>query len=240
MAKTFFMSDAHIGTADEESESLKETKLLSFFKHIEKNGSQLVIVGDLFDFWFEYRTVIPKGYSRIICSLMGLKDAGVEMHYVAGNHDFWMRDFLMKELNIRVHFDELDYTIEKKRFYIFHGDGLAQDDHGYRFIKKVFRNRFNIMLYSLIHPDLAIPFGKWISSLSRKRSEQEEPPFDKDYLARAKQMFDVGYDYVIFGHLHSPKIQNFGDKVYINLGDWIKHFSYAAFDGKEVSLKYWE
>jgi UDP-2,3-diacylglucosamine hydrolase len=220
-----------------ESERLK--KLFSFLEYVAENGESLYIVGDLFDFWFEYKTVIPRGYMEILCHLNQLRQAGLELHYIAGNHDFWMRSFLSQEMKIAIHFDELTRIIHRKKFYIHHGDGLAEFDKGYRLLKRIFRNKMNIFLYSLIHPDLGIPLAKWISSLSRKHTEPQGEPDDSDYLKLAHQKFGEGFDYVIFGHLHSPRIKEFDGKVYLNLGDWIQHFSYAEFDGRSIKLCHW-
>ena len=240
MANTYFISDAHLGTGPPELEKLKQDKLLSFFEHVARTGDRLFIVGDLFDFWFEYRSVIPKGYTRIFCGLNRLKEQGIELNYVAGNHDFWMRDYLVSEFGFRLYFDEVTWIHAGKKFYIFHGDGLAKDDAGYRLLKRVFRNRINIFLYSLLHPDLGIPFARWMSSLSRRHTSRDEVPPDDDYLARATQKFDEGFDYAIFGHLHYPRYQEIGTKIYINLGDWIESFSYAEFSGSGLRLSTWK
>ncbi|MFZ0391566.1 MAG: UDP-2,3-diacylglucosamine diphosphatase [Calditrichia bacterium] len=240
MRSTFFISDVHLGADSPRIEKQKERKLLSFLDHVSQTGDRLFIVGDLFDFWFEYRTVIPRGYTRILCSLSHLRELDVEMHYIAGNHDFWMRNFLEDELNIHIHFDEYDCTISGKRFHIFHGDGIARHDKGYRFMKKIFRSRTNIFLYSLVHPDLGIPFAKWISSLSRKHTGSGNPPDDSDYVAAATQKFKEGFDYVIYGHLHFPRHEVFAQKEYINLGDWITNYSYAEYRDKELELKRWK
>jgi UDP-2,3-diacylglucosamine hydrolase len=240
MASTFFFSDAHLGASPLKTERIKEQKLLSFFEHVAQNGERLFIVGDLFDFWFEYRSVIPKGYSRVLCGLGRLSDLGTEMHYIAGNHDFWMRSYLPSEFGIQMHFDEVEYTIAGKRFYLNHGDGLARDDWSYRLLKRIFRNRINIFLYSLLHPDLGIPLARWVSSLSRRHTRQDKPPADQDYINKALVKFEQGFDCAVFGHLHSPRFQEFGQKIYINLGDWIENFSYAEFDGKEIRLLEWD
>ena len=240
MASAFFISDVHLGSQSSKAEKVKEQKLLSFLEYVAEYGDQLFIVGDLFDFWFEYRTVIPRGYTRILCALSELRELGKEMHYIAGNHDFWMRDYLAKEFGIKIHFDDFEYTLYNKRFYLYHGDGIAKKDYGYRILKKIFRNRFNIFLYSLIHPDLGIPLAKWVSALSRSHTSSDAPPEDHDYVQAALQKFSEGFDFVIFGHLHYPNYQIYGEKVYINLGDWMKHFTYAEFDGEEISLNYWK
>ena len=240
MASTFFISDVHLGSDSIKKERKKEKKLLRFFDYVIQKGDRLFIVGDLFDFWFEYRSVVPRGFTRILCGLNRLSEMGIELHYVAGNHDFWMRDYLEKEFKFTIHFDEVDWKYNGKRFYIFHGDGLAKDDTGYRILKRIFRNRVNIFLYSLLHPDLGVPLAKWVSSLSRRHTRSEAPPSDEDYLTRAQEKFEEGYDYTIFGHLHSPRYQKFGQKTYINLGDWIDNFSYAEYDERDLRLHSWK
>lgn len=239
MSKTFFISDVHLTAEDTPEEKEKEKKLLSFLKYFERNGERLIIVGDLFDFWFEYRTVIPRGHTRLLCALLNLKEQHKELHYVTGNHDFWMRDFLSSEFKMNIHQDNFSMLIDGKKFFIFHGDGTAKNDRGYRILKKIFRNKTNIFLYSLLHPDIGIPFAKWISSLSRKHTDQEEPPDDSDYLEKATQLFGNGFDYVLCGHLHYPKFQTFGNKIYVNLGDWINHFTYGEFENAKLNLKTW-
>ena len=240
MSKSYFFSDAHLGLNHLQSEKSKIEKILSFFKHVGETGDRLFIVGDLFDFWFEYRTVIPRGQTKIISSLIQLKELGKEIHYIAGNHDFWMKDFFSKELDIPVHFNSLEYKMNGKQFFIQHGDGISQKDVGYRIIKRIFRNRFNIFLYSLLHPDLGIPLAQWISTRSRKHTGEKGPPDDSDYQQLATVKFNEGFDYVMFAHLHFPIFKEIDEKVYINLGDWIEHFSYAVFDGKELQLLKWE
>lgn len=239
MGSTFFISDVHLGMNRKKSEKLKERRLLSFLDYVAQYGERLFIVGDLFDFWFEYRTAIPIGFTSVLCALAQLRELGKEMHYIAGNHDFWMRNFLKNEFGITIHYDDVSTIIENRKFYLSHGDGLNKKDVGYRILKKVFRNRVNIFLYSLIHPDIGIPFAKWISSLSRKHTDSTAKLNDSDYIRAALQKFEAGYDYVIFGHLHTPKYQTFGQKVYINLGDWIEHFTYAEFDGENLKLLSW-
>ncbi len=240
MNKAYFFSDVHLGMSSSKSERIKEKRLLAFLDHVAADADYVFIVGDLFDFWFEYRTVIPRGYTRVLSALHNLRELGKEMHYIAGNHDFWMRDYLSKELDIQVHFDALEIALGEKRFYIHHGDGIAKHDKGYRLLKRVFRNPVSIFLYSVIHPDLGIPLAKWVSNLSRNHTGRQGPPDDRDYRELAQQQFLEGFDYVIFGHLHTPNLQTFGKKVYVNLGDWIEHFTYAVFDGQNMHLEKWK
>lgn len=239
MGNTYFFSDVHLGMNESHGQDQREEKLLKFLDHVARDGERLFIVGDLFDFWFEYRTVIPRGYMRVLSALGNMRELGVELHYVAGNHDFWIRDFLTAEMEITVHFDPIEYTINGKRFYLNHGDGIAKNDGGYRLMKRVFRNRTNIFLYSLLHPDLGIPLAKWVAGLSRSHQNGKAID-DTDYRELAQQKFQEGFDYVIFGHLHNPILQEYGKKTYINLGDWIEHFTYSVFDGEEMKLLTWE
>ncbi len=240
MASTFFISDVHLGTPQIKLEKEKEKRLLAFLDYVSTYGERLVVVGDLFDFWFEYRTVIPRGYTSVLCALNQLKILGKELHYVAGNHDFWMRDYMAREIGFQLHMDPITLTIRGKRFYINHGDGVARRDKGYRLLKRIFRNKINIFLYSLIHPDLGIPFAKWISGLSREHTHHHGNVDDRDYMQLAEQKFREGYDYVVMGHLHVPNYQQIGHKVYVNLGDWIEHFTYAEFDGEHLHLRWWQ
>lgn len=239
MGNIYFISDVHLGAQASKTEKVKTRRLLSFFDHVGQYGDRLIIVGDLFDFWFEYRSVIPKGYSKIFCGLSFLQDLGKEVDYIAGNHDFWMKNYLSQEFGVNLYFDQLELKINQKKFFIFHGDGISKNDKGYRLLKRIFRNRFNIFLYSLLHPDLGVPLAKWVSSLSRNHTGSQGPPDDTDYVQFALKKFEEGFDYVVCGHLHSPRMQPFGQKVYMNLGDWIDHFTYAEFDGENLTLQSW-
>lgn len=239
MGNTYFFSDVHLGMSHSKSEKVKQKRLLAFLDHVASSGECLFIVGDLFDFWFEYRNVIPRGYTRVISALSHLRELGVEIHYIAGNHDFWMRDYLTTELQIQIHFDDFSHEIAGKRFWLHHGDGIAKNDKGYRLLKKIFRNPVNIFLYSLIHPDIGIPLARWVSNFSRHHNKFEVLD-DSDYREEAMRRFQEGYDYVIFGHLHSPCLDRYGEKTFVNLGDWIDHFTYAVFDGRELRLEMWK
>ncbi len=239
MGKTYFFSDVHLGMNDDKEQQMREAKLLDFLAHVAETGDRLFIVGDLFDFWFEYKTVIPRGYTRVIGALSKLKELGKEVHYIAGNHDFWLGDYLTEELNIQLHFDELIYEINGKKFFLHHGDGIAKDDKGYRLLKRVLRNKTNIFLYRLLHPDFGIPLAKWVSSYSRNHNKFDVLD-DSDYREEAQLRFSEGCDYAIFGHLHSPIMDEYDGKYYVNLGDWIEHFTYAVFDGEKLELLEWK
>jgi UDP-2,3-diacylglucosamine hydrolase len=235
---TYFFSDAHLGIGTPEEDRAKERRLVSFLDTVRSNGRELFIVGDLFDYWFEYRTVVPKGYVRLLGKLASLTDAGIAITYLAGNHDFWMRGYLQEELGISVQGEPIERILEGKRFYICHGDGLDPADRGYRFLKRVFRNPLNITLFSMLHPDLATRFARWSSDTSRKHTG-EEAREDRSLVEFASGKIIDGCDVVIMGHSHAPSLTHLDGGVYVNLGDWMRHNSFAVFDGRTVTLHTW-
>lgn len=236
--KIYFFSDAHLGNGASDSDREKEHRIITFLDMVERDGQELFIVGDLFDYWFEYRSVVPRGYVRLLGKLAALVDAGLAITYLAGNHDFWMRGYLSEELGLAIHGEPIERTFGGKRFYICHGDGVDPTDRGYRFLKRVFRNKLNIALFSLLHPDLASVIARWSSNTSRKHT-QDKPREEKYLLEFAAQKISEGCDVVIMGHSHVPSLTPVNGGTYLNLGDWIKHYTYAVFDGKAVSLHEW-
>ena len=240
MSKLYFISDAHLGLGTADEERAKELRLVQFLDCIKNDASALFIVGDLFDAWFEYRTVIPKGFHRLFTKLEDLTNKGIEVHYLAGNHDYWIRDFFREQLGMKIYHDAFDITVDGKKIYIHHGDGLANKDTGYRILKKVLRNRFNIWLYSLLHPDLGISLARSSSRKSRHYTSTKDYGEHDGMVLFAKKKIDEGFHIVIMGHRHRPIFQELDNGVYINLGDWIAHNSYAEFHDGQISLKYWK
>ena len=237
MSRIFFISDAHLGLEDEEKEIHRVDLLLKFFDHVSSCGHRLYIVGDLFDFWFEYRYVIPRRYFRIVCSLKELVEQGVRVEYITGNHDFWMEDFFEHELGIPVHHQPLNMEYGGKRFYVAHGDGLAKSDVGYRFLKKILRNRFNIHLYRLLHPDTGFRLALFFSHLSRNHREVTNR--DEEYTEYARARFAEGFDSVVLAHTHRPYEVHENGHTYVNIGDWMHHYSYGRLEEGRLSLEYW-
>ncbi len=235
---TYFFSDAHLGLGTIQEDRAKESRIISFLDAIQEDAEEVFIVGDLFDYWFEYRTVVPKGYVRLLAKLAELTDRGVAMTYLAGNHDFWIKGYYTQELGIEIAPDPIERIIGGKRFYIHHGDGLVKDDRGYRLLKRVLRNRFNIWLFSLLHPDITGSIARWSSKTSRSYTSNRRYE-DDDMTEFAAEKIREGYDYVIMGHHHQSHVKKLGRGVYINLGDWIRENSYAVFDGKKLTLKKW-
>jgi len=234
--QVLFISDAHLGAG--EISQKREKMLVRFLRGSLKPDDRLFIVGDLFDFWFEYRTVIPKTNILIISCLRELAEDGVRIDYVAGNHDFWAGDFFRRELGLHFHPEPVREIIDGKTFHIMHGDGLLKNDGGYRLLKRIFRNRLNIFLYRWLHPDIGVPFAKWCAGTSRDYTSKKDFGGFEEYLDFAGRLFAEGTDYVIMGHVHEPYIMRHDVvKAYVNLGDWIEHFSYARYFSGEITLE---
>ena len=202
----------------------------------------LYIVGDLFDFWFEYRHTIPTKYQKILGKLALMIERGIEIRYVTGNHDFWMDKYFPVELGIPVFHGIHSLIVGSKKIHISHGDGVLKEDTGYRVLKKILRNKWVIATYKLIHPDIGIPFAHWASSTRRTaglRTPEQARKDDAEYFSYAKEQLENGYDYVIIGHTHRPKAVSYNNKRYINLGDWIQHFTFANYNGEVLNLFHW-
>lgn len=238
----FFISDSHLGSQDRERENYKSQKLLSFLDHIKSRAEALYIVGDLFDFWFEYRHVIPKYNPLIIWKLAELVHGGVSVHYVAGNHDYWLGSFLENQVGMTIHVEPVDINHMHQKIFIAHGDGIIKKDRGYRILKKILRNPLSILLFRLLHPDWGVSLANLVSRASRTASENKE--LDREFLEDIKnfvyEKFESGFDYVILGHLHCPTVERENGKVYINLGDWMRHFTYGLLKDEKLTLNYWE
>jgi len=239
MEKVFFISDLHFGAGTEAKEKEKLTRLTSFLNHINQPGNQLYIVGDLFDFWFEYRHVVPNQYFMVFFQIHKLIKHDVSVHFLPGNHDSWVNNFFSEQVQMIVHPEILTAEIQARQVLLFHGDGISKKDVGYRILKKIFRNPINIFLYRLLHPDLGIPLAKLMSMGSRKHTAGKEAIDEADYLNFAIEKFDQGFDYVIVGHSHKPIHKKFGNNILLNLGDWINYFSYGKLEGGKLTLNYW-
>lgn len=236
---SYFISDVHLGLGSKEKEKAKEDQLLAFLRSIQASTENLIIVGDLFDFWFEYATVIPKGFHRTLAALQAFTDRSIPVHYLAGNHDFWMGDFFQAELGIQVHPDPLSLRIGGKKVYLHHGDGLASKDIGYRLIKPVLRNRFAISLYRWLHPDLGVRLARGSSRTSREYTASKDYGEEEGMIAFAKEKIREGNDMVVMGHRHVSLRLELEGGVYVNLGDWITHHTYAELADGALTLRVW-
>lgn len=238
----YFVSDAHFGLYPVAEERPREEAFLQFLEFVGKTGESLILLGDLFDFWYEYRSVIPRRYIRILSALERLKQQGMDIHFLVGNHDFWVESFFQNELGISVHKEPWETSFHGKQFFIFHGDGIARKDRGYRMLKKVLRNPVSVFFYRLLHPDLAFAMAGFFSRLSRNHtleSKEQMEILEKDYLEYAEKKFEQGYDCVVLGHTHRPLEMHTNKRTYINTGDWMVHFTYGKLKDGHLSLEYW-
>jgi len=233
----YIFSDAHLGSGSKDLETEKVTRIAQLFERVKADGDRLIILGDLFDFWFEYKHAIPKDHHEVLFLLRGLVKAGIKVDYVSGNHDFWMGDYFENQIGVVLHRDHLDLEYAGKRLHLIHGDGLARADRGYRFLKRILRNRFNIWLYRKLPPDWGIPLAKWVSGSSRDYTSRRDHTFEPDYEAYAAKKLKSGYDIVAIGHLHIPRIKQLDGGTYLNTGDFIHHFSYARLDADGCKLE---
>ncbi len=232
----YFISDVHLGFESRESDRAREDKLLSFLGMAGKDAKAIVIAGDLFDYWFEYKTVTPKYYYRTLARLGELRAAGIEIEYVMGNHDFGHLDFFEKELGIPVHKTDIEREWYGKKFYISHGDGKANNDLAYRIIKRVTRSPINLWLYRLLHPNIGIGLARGSSRKSREYTGKKDYGPTDGMLEFARKKIDAGFDFVVMGHKHRIEEHTYPGGKYFNIGEWIKHPVYLKFDGKSAEL----
>jgi UDP-2,3-diacylglucosamine hydrolase len=233
----FFLSDAHLGAEEESKERLKEEKLISFLERVKDEGETLYLVGDMFEFWFEYKHVIPKDHFGVLDKLKQLVDSGVAVNYVVGNHDFWLGDFLPKQIGIPIFRDSVRIVHQGKKIFISHGDGLAEKDAGYRILKRILRNRVNIFLYRQIPPDISYPLAKFVAGRSRSYVQKRDTGYLEDYESFAAEKIKQGFDAVVLAHTHVPVLRELGTGTYLNLGDWFRHFTYGRMREGELLLE---
>jgi UDP-2,3-diacylglucosamine hydrolase len=241
--KIYFISDFHLGVPNDTDSRKREDKIVAWLNSISNDVQILYLMGDVFDYWFEYKEVVPRGYVRLLGKLAELSDAGVEMHYFTGNHDMWVFDYLPKEIGLQIHRAPIQREYNDKKFFLGHGDGLGPGDYGYKFIKKVFANKLAQWLFARIHPNTGIGLMKFFSRRSRIATGTSDDVYlgdDKEWLMiySREVLQKEHYDYFVFGHRHMPLDKALsGNSRYINLGEWINHFTYAVYDGQELQLK---
>ena len=240
--KIYFLSDFHLGAPDHASSLEREKLLVQFLDEIKKDAEEIFLVGDMFDFWYEYKKVVPKGYVRLLGKLGELTDSGIAIHFFVGNHDMWMKDYFQKELNIPIYFKPEEFERGGKKFLIGHGDGLGPGDHGYKRLKKLFRNPVSKWLFGIFPPILGIGLANYLSRRSRAAGLQEEVFLgeDKEWLIiYCKEVLkEKKIDFFVFGHRHLAIDYRLNETSrYINLGDWMLYFTYAVFDGSMMELK---
>lgn len=241
--KIYFLSDFHLGAPDHVKSLEREKLLVQFLNEIKNDAVEIFLVGDMFDFWYEYRKVVPKGYVRLLGKLAELSDAGVQLHFFVGNHDMWMKEYFQQELNMPVYYEPKEFERFGKKILIGHGDGLGPGDHGYKRLKKIFRNPVCQWLFGILPPVIGVGLANYLSRRSRAQTGNAEEIFlgeDKEWLIiYCKEVLQKeNFDFFVFGHRHLAIDYRLPqDSRYINLGDWIRYFTYAVFDGEKMELK---
>lgn len=241
--KIYFASDNHLGAPNQEQSRPRELKFVSWLEDVKKDAAAIFLVGDLFDFWIEYKTVVPKGFTRTLGKLAEITDSGIPVYYFVGNHDLWMNGYFEEELNIPVFHKPQQFKLNDASFFIGHGDGLGPGDRGYKRMKKVFTNPLAKWFYRWLHPDWGVRLAQYFSVKNKLISGDDDINFlgeDKEWLVQyAKRKLESHhYDYFVFGHRHLPlEIALENNSKYVNLGDWISYYTYAVFDGTVLTLK---
>ena len=240
--KIYFASDFHLGAPSYESSLEREKRIVAWLEEVRVDAAEIFLIGDVFDFWFEYKRAIPKGFVRLQGKIAEITDSGIPVHWFIGNHDMWIFDYIPKELGVKMYKTEIEREFFGKKFMIGHGDGLGPGDRGYKFIKKVFRNKVCQWMFARLHPNFGIGLANFLSRKSRVSTGQADATFygeDKEMLIQfcKSKLTEKHFDYFVFGHRHLPiEFELSANSKYINIGDWINYFSYAVFDGDQLEL----
>lgn len=248
--KLYFASDFHLGIPDYEKSLKREKMIVEWLDDAAKDATEIFLMGDVFDFWFEYKFVIPKGYVRLLGKIAEITDKGIPVHLFRGNHDIWAFDYLNKELNVRLHRLPVIREFVGKKFFLAHGDGLGPGDRGYKFLKKVFEFKPNQFLFRWLHPDLGSRMGLFWSKRSRLANVAKEGKIETKSIHHEERLIKFAEDesqkypdinFFIFGHRHIPLQQKVGKQAeVIILGDWIGHFSYGVFENEKMRIEYFK
>lgn len=241
--KIYFASDNHLGAPTMEASRPREKKFVAWLDEVKEDAAAIFLLGDLFDFWFEYKTVVPKGFTRTLGKLAEISDSGIPIHYFVGNHDLWMNGYFEEELGITVYHKPQEFTINNFSFFIGHGDGLGPGDKGYKRMKKIFISPFFKWLFKWGHPDIGMRIAQYFSVKNKLISGDEDAKFlgeENEWLAvySKKKLQEKHRDFFVFGHRHLPlEIQLNKTSKYVNLGDWIQYYTYGVYDGETFKLK---
>ncbi|RFN59241.1 UDP-2,3-diacylglucosamine diphosphatase [Marixanthomonas ophiurae] len=241
--KIYFSSDNHLGAPTATESKPREQKFIAWLDEAKEDATAIFLLGDLFDFWFEYKTVVPKGFVRVLGKLAEIRDSGIPIHFFVGNHDLWMHGYFEEELNIPVYHEPKEFVFNNTRFFIGHGDGKGPGDKGYKRMKKIFTNPFFKWLFRWLHPDIGVRLAQHLSVKNKLISGDEDQEFlgeENEWLAQyaKRKLGNKHYDYFVFGHRHLPMEIKVGENsTYFNLGDWINHYTYGVFDGEKFDLK---
>ncbi len=244
-SKIYFASDFHLGSPDYASSLEREKMLVSWFNDVQNDAAAIVLVGDIFDFWFEYKRVIPRGFTRLLGKIAELTDSGIPVIFFTGNHDLWMFNYFQQELNVTVYDKPQLIAMNGKRVLVGHGDGLGAGDWSYKILKWIFTSKINKWAFARLHPNFAFKIANYWSYKSRMKNNGEVDKFEPgtDYIYNFCNSIEKNnhHDYYIFGHGHLPlEVPLNENSTYINLGEWIIDPHYASFDGEKVTLHRYE
>lgn len=240
----YFASDLHLGAPNALQSIQREKAFIAWLNYIQPTAKAIYLLGDVFDFWFEYKTVVPKGYTRLFGKLAELSDTGIEIHFFKGNHDMWVLDYFEKELGLQIHSNELTFEWANKRFYLHHGDGLGPGDYKYKFLKQIFRSPICQWLFARLHPNFGIQLASILSKRSRANGGAKDIIYkgpQQEWLYKYVQEMESNqhHDFYLFGHRHLPLFLPHQNALYVNTGDWLKYQTFARFDNKQLTLLQW-
>jgi len=236
IGKVYLASDFHLGIFDREENEQRENMILHWLDHIKTDATHLFLLGDVFDFWFEYKDVVPKGYFRLLAKLYELKQQNINIYYFTGNHDMWIENYFSQYLGITVFKTEKYFIINGKKYLIGHGDGVGKNELSYKLLKWIFRKRFSIFLYRMLHPRWAFVLAHYCSQQSRKKSK-----LNRALMPVFKEKTLQDHCTIIYGHYHHPSMEQISDNIlYMNTGDWIEHFSYIKIEKEQAKLIYFK
>ncbi len=242
--RLYFASDFHLGIPNKEDSLERERCIIRWLDEVSSDAAAIILVGDIFDFWFEYPNVIPKGFIRFQGKLAQLRDEGIPVIFFTGNHDMWMFDYFPKELGISVHREPLVFEVGEEKLFVGHGDGLGPGDHIYKLIKLFFASKVCQWMFKWLHPNVGMRIAQIWSSRSRLASDRKEVKSygEKEWLYQYILQVEKEnqHDYYIFGHRHLPADVKGSNFQYVNLGEWVHHRTYAVYDGSMLDLRYFE
>ena len=236
----YFFSDLHLGFPDEFESRKREKKLVNLLEEIETKVLEIWFLGDIFDFWWEYKKVIPRGFTRFLGKIADYTDAGIPVHFFAGNHDIWMKNYLSEEIGVQIHSKPVKVKLGGKMFYMAHGDGLGPGDYKYKLLKKIFTNKFLQWSFTRIHPNFAFFLAhKWSHHSRAKGSITANIVKEKEFLILHAEnvLMKEYFDFFVFGHRHVPMHFELSQKAqFINTGEWIYKYTFAVFNGENINL----
>lgn len=232
----YFISDVHLGLLERQTDRKREDLLLKVLDKISIDAKEIFLVGDIFDYWFEYKEVVPSHFYRTLNKIDELKQKGIPITYIMGNHDFGHKSFFLNEFNIKIERGDIERIINSKKFYISHGDGKSKNDIGYLILKKILRSPISNFLFRLIHPDLGIKLAKGSSSTSRDHTDKKDYGSNDGMKEFAFKKLEEGFDFVVMGHRHKAETIAHSNGYYINLGEWLKTPTFGVYDGNHFTI----